>query len=341
MKYLTSFSGALLGVWLSAVPHSAWAQAPVAPTPPPAPVPPPAPAPPAPVPTESAPPSPTPAPPGASHEAAVPTAAAPVSPSSEPPAQPPAQPPAEPQPPSTPGNESANREPEAATSWQIPVVDPATPEDSVAEEGFSGKLGSHQDHWLAWLGVRNDYVRDATYDLFATNDALTVFSVGAGRTVWTSGNLSLAALGLWEIGGRSAETRGNEMSLRVQRFQLAPEVRYHVHYRVYGFARLGLGAEYVRATLENELFGGSLASKSWAFAGDLAGGAAVQIFRQPSGERRTPRMWFAAEGGYALVTDTTLSFAPDADAPERAETDELGELDLSAPYFRLAVLGTY
>lgn len=341
MKNLTSFGSAVLGVWLSTLPHSAWAQGPAVPEPPPAPAPAPAPALP-----ETAPPSPS-TPSSEPHEAATPTAgtapagapiaADPVPPSAEPAAKPAGEP-------STAGAGPANADPAAAQSWQIPVVDPAAPEDSEADAGFSGQLGSHQEHWIAWLGLRNDYVRDATYDLFATNDALTVFSVGGGRTVWAAGNLSLAALGLWEIGGRSAETRGNEMSLRVQRLQLLPEVRYHVHYRVYGFARLGLGAEYVHATLENELFGGSMVSNSWAFAGDLAGGAAVQVFGHPRGEQRSPRMWLSAEGGYAFVTDTTLSFAPESDgsnAPERAQTEELGELDLSAPYFRLAVLGTY
>jgi hypothetical protein len=240
------------------------------------------------------------------------------------------------------GSKPAQPESEAAArTWQIPVTAPNATEDSEEVAGFSGKLGSHQDHWFVWLGVRNDYVRDATYDLFAVNDALTVFSAGGGRTVWVSGDLSLAALGLWEIGARSAETRGNDMSLRVQRFELAPEVRYHVHYRVYGFGRLGLGAQYTHATIDDELFNGELVSNDWAFAGDLSGGAAVELFGPPSGEERKPRAWFVAEGGYALATNTTLSFAPGSGAPERTEPEELGELDLSAPFFRLALLGTY
>lgn len=224
----------------------------------------------------------------------------------------------------------------------VPVAAAATaPEAAEATDGFSGHLGTHQDHWFAWLGVRNDYVHDSTFDLFADNDALTVFSVGAGRTVWATGNLSVAALGLWEVGSRSADTRGNEMSLRVQRLELAPEVRYHLHYRLYGFGRLGLGAEYVHGTLTNELYNGELVSSSWAFAGDLAGGAAIQFVGNAAGEKRRPRAWVMAEGGYSLVTSTTLSFEADDSGPERAASDELGDLNLSAPFFRLALLGTY
>ena len=225
---------------------------------------------------------------------------------------------------------------------EVPVAAAAaTPEDVEATDGFSGHLGTHQDHWFAWLGVRNDYVHDATFDLFADNDALTVFSVGAGRTVWAAGKLSVAALGLWEIGSRSADTRGNEMSLRVQRIELAPEVRYHLHYRLYGFGRLGLGAEYQHGTLTNELFNGELVSNSWAFAGDLAAGAAIQFAGNAAGEKRRPRAWLVAEGGYSLVTSTALSFEADDSGPERAASDELGDLNLSAPFFRLALLGTY
>jgi hypothetical protein len=194
------------------------------------------------------------------------------------------------------------------------------------------------------MGVRNDYVRDASFDLFASNDALTVFSVGAGRTVWVSGDFSLAALGFWEIGSKSEHTRGNEASLRVQRFEVGPEARYHFHYRVYGFGRLGLGAEYIHASLENGLFQDELVSNSWMFAGELTGGAAAQIFGDPAGENKKPRLWFVGEGGYALTSATTLSFAPAAGssgAPERSAADDLGELGLSAPFFRLSVAGTY
>lgn len=346
MKYFTWFGCASLGVVaLVGAPRLATAQGAAAPTPGTAP------APTAPPPAPSDAPAAVPAEPAPPAAGAAPSAAGPA-PVSEPPAPAASKPvPAETagdQPTDQPEGAAKDAKPAkvesaaAARTWQIPVAEPG-PGDSEAVAGFSGKLGSHQDHWFAWLGLRNDYVRDATYDLFAVNDALTVFSVGAGRTVWVSGDLSLAALGLWEIGSRSAETRGNDMSLRVQRFELAPELRYHFHYRVYGFGRLGLGAEYTHATIDDELFNGELVSNDWAFAGDLAGGAAVQVFGHASGEQRKPRAWFAAEGGYALVTSTTLSFAPGSggSSPERAQSEELGELDLSAPFFRLAVLGTY
>lgn len=348
MKYFTSFGCVLLGVFgLSSAPRSVHAQDPAAPAPAPAPRTAPAPAPAEPVQA----PAPGALPP------TEPAGTAPGDPASaaEPiPAAPPGAAPTEPASPGADAAQSADKGQVAAEgakpasreprTWQIPAVGPETAEDDPAPGVFSGQLGSHQDHWIAWLGVRNDYVRDANFDLFAGNDALTVFSVGGGRTVWTSGNLSLAALGLWEIGSKGEDIRGNETSLRVQRLQVAPEVRYHLHYRVHGFGRLGLGAEHLHATIEDELSGGELVSNSWAFVGDLAAGAAVQFVGSPSGERRQPRGWILAEGGYALATSSSLSFEPssdDASVPERAEAEDLGELNLSAPFFRLALRGTY
>jgi len=343
MKYLTSLASAWFVYTLSTcLPSPAYAQdgAAAAPKKEPAPVEAPA--------KDAPPPSPAGAPtvaapaPGASAAVAEPAPAAPeasavAAPTSEKPAalapEKSASPASEPPPPSAASTAVPPEVPVAAAA--------AAPEDVESTDSFSGQLGSHQDHWFAWLGVRNDYVHDSTFDLFADNDALTVFSVGAGRTVWVSGNLSVAALGLWEIGSRSADTRGNEMSLRVQRLELAPEVRYHLHYRLYGFGRLGLGAEHVHGTLTNELFNGDLVSNSWAFAGDLAAGAAIQFVGNAAGEKRRPRGWLVAEGGYSLVTSTTLSFEADDSAPERAASDELGDLNLSAPFFRLALLGTY
>jgi len=349
MKYLASFGCASIAfTWFACVSGSAYAQQPSTPESPPAPA---AVAPPAEAaaPAQAAPRSEAaqaapqseasaPAQAASQSEAAPPAQAAPQSEAAPEPVEPTAVEPAS-------GAESkAPDAPKPASphgAAQTSVAPVAAPQDSEVPESFSGQLGSHQDHWLVWLGVRNDYVRDATYDLFSGNDALTAFSVGAGRTVWSSGDLSLAALGLWEIGSRSEEVRGNETSLRVQRLQLAPEVRYHLHYRAYGFGRLGLGAEHAHATLEDELFDGELVSNSWAFAGDLAGGAAVQLFGSPSGEQRKPRLWLVAEGGYSLVTNSQLSFSAESGAPERAEDEDLGELDLSAPFFRVAALVSY
>ena len=218
----------------------------------------------------------------------------------------------------------------------------ASPEDLNAT--YSGPLGSHQRHFSAWLGVRNDYVRDAHYDLFATNDALTAFSLGISGVVLTQGNFSLAVLGLWETGSRDASARGDKTEFRVHRLEAGAEGRYHLGYRAYLFGRLSLGPSYTRANMVSSVAGGELVSKDWLFSSAATLGGAFRLFGDADGVRRHPRLWLVAEGGYALAGDTELRFEPaDADEsfPARAQPQELGAMNLSAPLFRAALAFSY
>lgn len=234
--------------------------------------------------------------------------------------------------------------PAGASPAASPVVSSASEPGPVDEAPYSGPLGFHQEHWFAWLGVRNDYVRDERFDMFGTNDAFTAFSLGAGRVAISLGELSVAGVLLWETAGKEADARGDATDVRVHRFELGPELRYHLHYRFYGFARLGLGAQYSKAVLSNELTGSEWVAKDWAFSSELTGGVAVQFFGAASGETRLPRGWFVAEGGYALSGDASLRFEPSREGsrvPERAQEQDFGALSFNAPLFRLAVAGSY
>lgn len=227
-------------------------------------------------------------------------------------------------------------------------TDPSAPEtlDGVIDEPpYSGPLGTHQRHLFAWMGVRNDYVRDERFDMFGSNDAFTAFSLGVGAVTLSVGELSLAQVLFWETAGKEADARGDNTDLRVHRFELGPELRYHLHYRLYGFARLGVGAQYSKAVIESQLTGSEFAAKDWVFSSSLTGGVAVQFFGPTSGELRAPRGWFVADGGYALSSDASLNFRPTDSgsraSPERAQMDDFGTLGFSAPLFRLALAGSY
>lgn len=225
-----------------------------------------------------------------------------------------------------------------------PEAAAAVPADAPVVESFSGQLGAHQRHFFLWLGVRNDFVRDSDFDQFATDDSLPAFSLGAGAVVYTLDKLSLAAFGLWEVASRNSEVRGDETELTIQRIAAGPEVRYHLHYRVYVLGRLGLGAEWNKATRRSALFDGDLVSKSWLFSSSLSAGAAVEVLGSPAGERRKPRAWVVADAGYALTSTAKLNFEPEPGSsgiPERTQPDQTGELSLSAPMFRVALAGTY
>ena len=235
----------------------------------------------------------------------------------------------------------------ASGEMPLPAYQASTvqsPEGAVDELSYDGPLGSHQQHLFAWIGFRNDFVRDERFDMFASNDAFPAFSLGVGGAVLSAGNLSLAGVLFWETAGREADARGDSTDLRVHRLELGPELRYHVHYRSYGFTRLGLGAQYSKAVMRNQLARTEFAAKDWVFSSELTGGIAVQFFGKASGEGQTPRGWFVAEGGYALSSEASLEFEPTEEpsgAPERSQNRDFGTLSFRAPLFRLAVAASY
>ena len=326
----------------------------------PAPAPAPSPAPPeAPTPAQSAQnpaeaPAPAPAPAPAVGEAGTPDAEelAPASSAEGASAPPPLEPQAAESSPTPPGAQpqqaviqaspapNAERPPAARVDAGYPQ--PAL--DDVVEEPYTGPLGYHQKHLLFWVGVRNDFVRDDRFDMFATNDAMVAFSAGGAATLLSLGDLSLAGFGYWEFGSRSADVRGEDTNIRLNRLELGPELRYHLHYRLYGFSRLGLGATKMRATRDNEVSNTEMIAEDWVLSGDLTAGGAYRLFGGASGEKRSVRVWFLAEAGYSLVSRASLVFGPadgQRNVPERTQPDDFGELDLSAPLFRLSVAATY
>ncbi len=199
-------------------------------------------------------------------------------------------------------------------------------------------LGSHQAHWWLDLGVRTSYVNDSGYDPFSYDDALIQFSVGGGRTVFSRGSLSAGVGLVYEVGGTSADARGDITTLLVQRVVLAPEIRNHLWARMYVFAQPALGLLRTRATLDDSASGVTLEAKNWGTAFDLTAGGAYQIYGRPSGEKATPRLWIGAQGGYGWGRKVHLEMSPDDDSygPERIAPLDLGDLTLRGPTFRIS-----
>jgi len=298
----------------------------------------------------------------------------PVTPTSAPAPAPPSAPEAEAAAPTaaenweagTVGEESAQTEAEApseaAQDAQVPVAaeggePPTTTEDVVivdeqapaappgALERFPGldALGSHQSHWWFDIGSRTSYVNDSGLDPFGYDDALVQFSVGAGRTLLANRSLSVGIGAIYEVGGKSADARGDTTELLVQRVVLAPEIRDHLWARMYVFARPAFGLLRTRASIDESASGATLEAKNWGTAFDLTAGAAYQILGRPSGEKATPRLWIGADGGYGWGRKVHLEMSPDddSDGPERIAPLDLGDLTLRGPTFRISVTLSY
>jgi hypothetical protein len=74
------------------------------------------------------------------------------------------------------------------------------------------------------------------------------------------------------------------------------------------------------------------------FGLDATAGVAVEVFGYRSGQRRTPRLWVTAEGGYGWTASNRLALEPEesGSAPQRFAPLELPDsLSLSGPLFKV------
>jgi hypothetical protein len=244
--------------------------------------------------------------------------------------------------------ESPSTTASATPKAELVVLDasppPETRSDAELEKPDDGKLGHHQDHWLGFVGFRVAKISSSGFDPFADSDDLAQFSVGAGRTVMTSGNFSLAGLFLYDIGGRSSEARGADTDLTVHRLTLGAEARYHFFRQLFAFGRVAPGAIHSIAKVEDLATGvENQATRDWVFATDLSAGATFELtgFMKYSSRRRVGA-WITFEGGYGFAGETDLSMTPDGGGgPVRAEPLDLGPLALAGPFMRGAFVLTY
>ena len=195
---------------------------------------------------------------------------------------------------------------------------------------------SQNRFWQAQVGLRSTFVTDRGFDPFATDNALTTFSVGVSRTILQQDAFSLAPGIFWDYGERSATARGNPSRLATQRLGFALEGRYHFAPWAYGLVRVTPGAIHQSAEVKDPLAAAPFVARSWTFAVDASAGAAFLI--GPHRSTSSPlRWWLAAEGGYGYAGAASLMMQPDlaSDDPRRVGGLNLGQLALSGAFFRI------
>lgn len=203
-------------------------------------------------------------------------------------------------------------------------------------------FGTHQEFWQWQLGVRAGFVGDSGYDPFAEGDGLVQFSLGGGRTVFSDGPFSLAAVALGDFGGGSESLRNEETDLSVLRLTLGPEARYHFFERLYVYGRVAPGALRSEASLRDSATGTRLSDAAWVAAVDGAVGIAFQVAGKRSPTTHKPRFWIAAEGGYGWAMDRDVELDSSSEAgPVRIAPLELETLALRGPMFRVVATATF
>jgi hypothetical protein len=223
--------------------------------------------------------------------------------------------------------------PPQAAAPQADRAKPAEPQPPEEPEGLV------IPRWQVVLGARTMFVTSPGFDPFSENNAMTEFSLGAGRTIFSDGILSVAAVAYYDASTRSSTARGERTELESHRLSLGPEARAHVMPELYAFARLSPAILRTSALLEEASSGTSLFARSFSFGFDAVGGVAFRAFSFGRGEKAA-RFWVIGEGGYGWAAETDLLLAPDEEdsaAPQRVGDLDLGTLDLRGPMFRVAV----
>lgn len=213
---------------------------------------------------------------------------------------------------------------------------PAAAQDARALTPDSDALGSHQHHFRVDLGGRGQFIKDRGFDPFSEKDALGQLALSASYAFWARERLSLAAVVEYDYGSSSASARSAEASLDLNRFVLAPELRYHVLRIAAATAKLGPTLTRESATLSNGL-GSDLHKMGYKFGFEATLGAAVEVWGFQSGSSKKPRLWVTGEGGYAWTAPMALRFEPEESSavPQRLASVAFHDLTLAGPLFRI------
>lgn len=218
----------------------------------------------------------------------------------------------------------------------------AYPPAAVSDRGAEPKPPREKPpvpRWQVFAGMRGAFVDDGGYNLFSERDFAGQGSVWGARTVYHSGDVSIAGALAFAASAHDSTIRGERTSLALYRLTLGPEVRLHFAPELYVYARPSAGVLRSVATLDESTTGSSLHSNGWLVAIDAFAGVAADVL-DLSGERGELRFWVAAEGGYGWTSATDLRFLPDEDdasAPNRVAALDLGSLAQRGPGFRLAI----
>lgn len=206
-----------------------------------------------------------------------------------------------------------------------------------------GTLGTHQQHWLLGIGLRETFVTSKGYDPFSTDNVLPQFSLNLGRAFYASGPLSFAGMLVWDYGSTKASARGTDASLRVHRLTVGAEARYHLLRRLYVFGRVAPGALRSDATLHDQVVGVDRTAGAWVFASDFSAGSAFEFAGDARGASTHPRGFIGVDGGYSWASASKLDLdaKSSASTPARLESWNFGDLALRGAFLRLTATVTY
>ncbi len=212
---------------------------------------------------------------------------------------------------------------EAIAAMPVPAASAPPPPDAADAPGPRARPLPHQIGLQ--FGVRITNIPSGGYDPFSDSNGLALASFAGTFTPWQSRPFSLHALADWNIGGSNASARGADSALTMFRFALGLEGRYEPISRLYFFAKLAPAALHVRADIKELYLGATLKSRSWTWALDTTGGAALRLGSSGKADDPSATFWLMLEMGYSFAGKADMVLTPD-DVEE--ESRRFGEVTL-------------
>jgi hypothetical protein len=142
---------------------------------------------------------------------------------------------------------------------------------------------------------------------------------------------------------RNDEVRETDTSLFIMHFGAGPEARYHMHPRVFAYARVIAGAELAKVSLGSDTDATNSVAKdsNWAFFGDANLGVALRFAGSSDGRKRLPRAWAFLEGGGRFATTHKAELELGDDGPNRAEAIVLPKFSTNGGMVSLGAMLTF
>jgi hypothetical protein len=216
--------------------------------------------------------------------------------------------------------------------------------DDVAPEVVAPSRDTHVKFWSIDGGVRTTFIKDAAYDPYSRNDALTQFSLGMARTTIIRGNFSFAPGFRWDFGSSNATARGAETNLLAHRLTVPLEARLHAESWLYVFGRFAPGVMYQRSRVKDGALAEAMTDSGWVPAADVSAGVSM-LFASFSGSptSHAPRFWITPEVGYAWAGRASAALSPktEADDPRAFGTLSMTGVAVRGAFLRVNITTTF
>ena len=181
----------------------------------------------------------------------------------------------------------------------------------------------------AWAGASSTIVTSPGLDPFSENDVVPHFSTGLGWSFGAAGGARWAAVAVLDVGGSSAEVRGEDSDLSVLRLGLGPELRLPLLGRLYAYGRINPAAVSISTEVHEASSGVPLTAQQWTVGLDSVLGLALRFAdARPNGLAGPIGFFLRFEAGYSWTPAEEVRLgSEDSAAPVR--TSPLGLEDLA------------